>query len=121
MKQEELRICNYVFHKGNVIMVENIMSHAINVELLYGEIFEDIPVDKLDPIPLTEEWLLKCGFNQNILCWVCDKFTIAGSVEHGYVLTGYCLENIFPVNVFYVHQLQNLYFALTGKELEIKL
>ena len=29
-------------------------------------------------------------------------------------------QNVFLSDIIYVHQLQNLYFALTGEELEIK-
>jgi hypothetical protein len=79
----------------------------------------------VNPIPLTPEILEKCGFtkdgdfmsidigNNTIInclgngCWV-DK--IVNECEYSVGLGG----------ADYLHQLQNLYFALTGKELEYK-
>jgi len=57
------------------------------------------------PIPLTEEWFLKFGFegNSGTFAW---KLSPAGKVIN--------------VECKYVHQLQNLYFALTGEELILK-
>jgi hypothetical protein len=73
--------------------------------------------DDFRAIPLTEEWLLKCGFVEN--CYQdrfenkfihvqCNK--IRGKTE-------LWIENI--PHIKYLHQLQNLYFALTGEELQI--
>lgn len=79
----------------------------------------------LTPIPLTEEWLLlRFGFS---------KATWSGDIDEsdidGYVLdNSFWLDNQFVlfrwtetlVKIQYVHQLQNLYYALTGEELTIK-
>ena len=78
------------------------------------------------PIPLTEEWLLKFGLKKsekelvlefadysNAYLWFNNKSGQLRLVtEQGKYLT--------HDNLKHVHQLQNLYFALTGKELEIK-
>jgi hypothetical protein len=70
-----------------------------------------------EPIPLTEEWLLKFGFewkNHGLHKdnWVIRQFggdwTIFLSNE----------KYNFDIKLCYVHQLQNLYFALTGEELK---
>lgn len=76
-------------------------------------------------IPLTEEWLLKFGF---------EEYEFEDEI-FGYVLNdfGYVNEFQFMIRIFidfegiliqkpikFVHQLQNLYFALTGEELTIK-
>lgn len=73
------------------------------------------------PIPLTEEWLLKFGFDNTLagipsfhngmfgLFWEnCSLFLLT---------QGVCLEIPYIKSV---HHLQNLYFALTGEELTIK-
>lgn len=71
-------------------------------------------------IPLTEEWLLKLGFSE-----------IGGCNEKDFTNGDYniFINSIGEVNflffregdwyqkISYVHQLQNLYFALTNKEL----
>lgn len=84
-------------------------------------------VEDLQPIPLTEELLLKCGFNVE-----CYEFQIKEqlllTIEDFWIL--YNTRTNFYVVIFfnkafkqieYMHQLQNIYFDLTGKELEVKL
>ena len=69
-------------------------------------------------IPLTEEWLLKFGFlkykGDNKVFWLNDfefKNDLKWIFWRGNILK----------NIKHVHQLQNLYFALTNKELNITL
>jgi len=77
-------------------------------------------------IPLTEEWLEKFGFEEYINFyngWSCNKFLcVLSGMNHpsvdGCTIYGFNEESI--CNLKYVHQLQNLYFALTGEELTIK-
>jgi hypothetical protein len=70
----------------------------------------------LKPIELTYQWLDKLGF----------EFKDAGDFGHYYSLDNFDLNQDYQpidfdcIEIKYVHQLQNLYFALTGKELEIK-
>jgi len=86
-----------------------------------------VEIPSLRPIPLTEEWLDKFGF---------EKSDDLGSYEVGlnspfvaliWNSEEVDLENDFSIEPMtityrckYVHQLQNLYFALTGKELTPK-
>lgn len=73
----------------------------------------------IKPIPLTEEILLKCGFKDklpwekgNIILDSENRLSVVDSTGYGVIAAR---------NVIYLHQLQNLYFVLTGKELEVKL
>lgn len=74
----------------------------------------------VEPIPLTEEWLLKLGHNDE------NKFSFFG--EFGLVQRDgrYYLSysDKYATTLFqeieHVHQLQNLYYALRGEELEVK-
>jgi hypothetical protein len=69
------------------------------------------------PIPLTEEWLLKFGFDKGSYFFSKDGFEFYlndGENGNWYPLVG------GSVKIEYVHQLQNLYFALTGEELTIQ-
>jgi hypothetical protein len=81
-----------------------------------------IPIHDLAGIPITEEWLLKAGFEKHLngdyyrlkaeLCigaW-SDKFSIYLPYYHLDTYTG-------GISVKYVHTLQNLYFTLTGTEI----
>ena len=95
----------------------------------------DIEVAELfEPIPLTEEILLKCGFKkteeyyasyeENIDVYTIGCFDIA-FIDNEYKLW-FCIEedpfySFSWTEIKYVHQLQNLYFSLTGQELEINL
>jgi len=72
------------------------------------------------PIPLTEEWLLKFGFEyrggHGYKSPMGENFYF--SIGNGFIHEMYRHTNFKGVK--YVHQLQNLYFVLTGEELTIK-
>ncbi len=77
----------------------------------------------IEPIPLTDEWLVKFGLDQggyDFYFWTKETptglFSINGDPESGY---GVRYNNEIEPPLEYVHQLQNLYFALTGEELTI--
>jgi hypothetical protein len=80
--------------------------------------------DKYRPIPLTEEWLIKFGFEpltKKSKGFKADTYSYTGRVvlilNHDGVNTW---TNFWQGNEMkYVHQLQNLYFALTNEELTI--
>lgn len=75
---------------------------------------------KAEPIPLTEEWLLRLGFEKHSLnpYWF-NKGIICISIVHKVELISWDRQ-IFKldIEINHVHQLQNLYFALTNTELE---
>ena len=70
----------------------------------------------LEPIPLTQELLEKCGFEPFL------NMLVKGGIgwTEGDSLIQIC-EGMGAVECTTLHQLQNLYFALTGEELNIKL
>lgn len=78
-----------------------------------------------DPIPLTEEWLVKFGFEKNG-DWVQLNFSPRMGIRYYNGNSAECDiiqdDNYIAFksgHIKHVHQLQNLYFALTQKELEI--
>lgn len=87
-----------------------------------------IPVQStiFEPIEIAEEWLLKFGFelyenrtHKIYALSIGDKFLqyiIRNDDKENPVLQYYSI----PFYIKYVHQLQNLYFALTGEELQVK-
>ena len=118
MKTSELRIenwvdCNKKRHNEKFIKVESICSECINI------LFRRYEIDDLLPIPLTEELILKCGFKKGQYEYMLGDF-IMEWFHNGYNFTGGegCQMG---VPILYLHQLQNLYFALTGEELIIDL
>jgi len=85
---------------------------------------ETIISEYIEPIPLTEEWLDKLGFEK---CY--DKeLPYQNAYRNGDLLLSqdftmsYCAEYMetFGEPLTHVHQLQNLYHALTNEELTIK-
>ena len=102
VKVREVRIGNYLEYNGTISQISN--SDFIDQEFAEDENeFCDIP------IPLTEEWLLKFGFKWNGFEW---------EIENLFIKADFSMTlGSFKVKLESVHQLQNLYFALTGKEL----
>lgn len=76
------------------------------------------------PIPLTEEWLLKLGFEKTL-----NQYRIETNVNtrNGnnvpfiiLDIDGFEYDDLrLQTKIKYVNHLQNLYFALTGEELTI--
>lgn len=128
MKSTELRIGNYI----------KLMFNYEDYETIQVTSDELVDVDKkqadYEPFPLTEDWLYKFGF-KNIDKGGNDYITYTDP-NHDYYLQldvrrkdnkYLILDNSFDdlrafsmVDIEYVHQLQNLYFALTGKELDFE-
>lgn len=124
MEARELRIGNWVeYKKGQQATVSHISSEkngyigVENNEYLSSGVFELVD---FKPIPLTEEWLERFGFENDF-----DENPTKGqlTIENQFdgswirVLDGMWTDGI---KIEYIHQLQNLYFALTGEELTIK-
>ena len=103
MNANELRVGNWV--EQNSIQYRCIPDTIV---MLHNKELE------LKPIPLTEEWLLRFGMDEALNGWWCKDEVF--SYREGYAGLG---TNRWT-QIQHVHQLQNLYFALTGQELTIK-
>jgi len=121
MKATELRIGNWVSWTGKErqILINDIVEHQkmANRSLV-------------EPIPLTEEWLDRLGFEKNenrtadpqydywkkdCLGW--NLTWTNGNLEWQILKRDLEKEYRPELNIKYVHQLQNLYHSLTGEEL----
>ena len=81
--------------------------------------------DEFEPIKLTEEILLKCGFYKTgitELYLLTDTINISWFEEDPTVIE-INSENIYLyiVNCEFLHQLQTLYWCLVGEELQVNL
>jgi hypothetical protein len=122
LRANELRIGNYYY--GDVLFPSeyNVITANDLVEL------DSDPLDDYyQPLPLTEEWLLKFGFEKK------ENSLFTKKLEYIYNSLKYCED--YKIWIYYnddndaacnsiadlnfVHQLQNLYFALTNEELTI--
>ena len=139
MKATDLRIGNYVNFKewnemcaAKILTITNFRKYYFcylqynrkSLHLIGG--FTGYYVYELQPIPLTEEWLINFGFVKSQR--ECNQVNNDSYVKNNLHLIWYNSENenfmqFFVnnkgINVECVHQLQNLYFALTGEELKI--
>lgn len=122
MEASELRIGNQILVNGVPVVV----GYGIITDLYQKN--KGIKNNYLDtltfaPIPLTEEWFLRAGFKKESLELPIEIFDVNNvfnwhEEDGGMVITfGYYGR----IKIQYFHQLQNLYFALTGQELTIKL
>jgi hypothetical protein len=129
LKASELRLGNLIEFDSGLSPKETIVINARFFSGLAGGKSNE-EVTKLSnkdlsgyhkPIPLTEEWLTKCGFD-----------FVSGYYGHSHLPDIYFDKTFEPAalshdgqpiylmvnEMKYVHQLQNLYFALTGEELK---
>lgn len=132
MKANELRIGNLITRKNKVLKVCIIQPDKILVSgYSWGKYFK---CDDLEPIPLTEEWLFKFGFKKYEITGsyiktpkdTANGFGFRFHTQHPFmedlfnsvVECSYMEQQLYVKNgLKYVHQLQNIYFALTGEEL----
>jgi hypothetical protein len=76
-------------------------------------------VELINPVHLTEKWLLRLGFEWDEITYSIGNIWLA-ECENGYNVWLHGLSMGITTRVKHVHQLQNLYFALTGTELTYK-
>ena len=126
---QEFRIGNYVEVNGNLTMVTAIGLMTIIV----ASKSPDPELSDVKPIPLTPELLKKCGFKRmelngessyqgneklnfgNPVLWLNTYSKLKTNGGHLYLFT----DDGFRIPCRYIHQLQNIYFALTQKELPL--
>lgn len=129
MKANELRIGNWVYDmNGKPQQIDQVVRHP-SCERNYGYIskfkgwnFANGYIDDLNPIPITEEWLLKLGFERygdNGEYFKHKDIEVFEFLNIGTAFKVFDSSGICICYIEYVHQLQNLYFALTGKELQV--
>lgn len=118
----ELRIGNWVRFKHLLCFIITIKQD--NCEIQSSRVIVNSSYDFIEPIPLTPEILEKCGFSFgiNLQSFVRGRHQF---VEIKNMIDGYLSEDgVFyygvRTKIQHLHQLQNLYFALTGKELTFK-
>lgn len=73
-----------------------------------------------DGILLTEEWLLNFEFENRGHYWFQKIGVVIGYITKDDVFQYEINHDMGVVDIKYVHQFQNLYFALTGQELTVK-
>jgi len=122
---KELRIGNYVYWQPIRIIPANFICKEIVQmgDIDHSAFPDDIAENQYCAIPLTEQWLEKFGFLEEFRGEYTIKYT---DKKHNEI--GFDWNKSFKwqfrfydkhIKCEYVHQLQNLYFALIGTELEL--
>jgi len=128
LSAQELRIGNLVYYYvQDKIEGDHDVLNTIDYEdlrIIFGNGDTDYK-----PIPLTEEWLLKFGFTfakkrktYRIYFHSLQFRGIDNKIRMNMADDGFFYFYVYnaTIHIEYVHQLQNLYFALTGNELTIR-
>lgn len=138
IKVSELRLGNHIRYfgdmEGYVISISDVGSPRIFATAKGGG-YTEIG-DTAEGISLTEEWLLKFNFKKEPLTHsinisyfdtelklLCVDLNQGILIRNGNLKDNRMKDELIPIfntdksGAIQVHQLQNLYFALTGKEL----
>ena len=139
MKTKELRLGNWVMGNAPYQLTIN----ALSMHVMY---LDQGKQGYFEPIPLTEEWLVKFGFKKSVCFDYGERinyqyeffFNIGDNIERVFhydddeqkeVEVAFATRELFQreedmqtrmwitKDIKHVHSLQNLYFELTGKEL----
>ena len=117
MKVSELRIGNYVNRLGYPEQIKSISISEGNRGYVSVESSGVITHNQIEPIPLTDEWLISLGFEMSSTGFI-EKGRLLYHKEYGWkILENWVKGWVGVAEILYVHQLQNIYYALTGKEL----
>ena len=127
---KEVRIGNLVNYNEDgygfddyVVIIE---PHEIHT---YRTIAERIKNAEFHPIPITPEWLERFGFVKSISPKGHENWVMYSQHHFAFVLreitpfigfTYHSYGTDHSLQIDHVHQLQNLYHALTGQELTVK-
>ncbi len=104
---------------------------CINKRYVGGESYSD-----LEPIPISEDWLTKLGFEKQVMSYSKNIDFFGGgrrlsfSGDYLYIIDSE-KQNTIPTDIvvlwnkdvmkeFSIHKLQNIYYLLTGEKLTIK-
>lgn len=115
MKAQELRIGNLLNFHGAVRPITAYEIYKLNEGACYDEY----------PEKITEDYLLKFGFVKHIPSGsntVMYYINFEGRTVIGYwpIDGAVNIGDFIPNHIKYLHEMQNLYYVLTGKELELK-
>jgi hypothetical protein len=117
MKATEVRIGNLLNH-NNGFVVGPFTVNSIHISDLERD---NAYAKEYEPIPLTEEWLISFGFIDDKITFELKGFMLGWyRNDEFYYLPTNQINVRNKIQIKYVHQLQNLYFALTGEELGLQ-
>lgn len=121
LKENDLRIGNFIKVISSTKKFDSYITQAKGYDIVRIE-EKSFTYWNYEPIILTEEWLLKFGYgkkhdiyykNNSLLRFIGNEvFYSRGEIDDAEFQE-------YITSVKYVHELQNLHFALTGNELTV--
>lgn len=131
VKANELRIGNLVYldlkeqYLKTIVELKHYMASVKYIRTDTGEPHQSmVDYERLEPIPLTQEWLLKFGFcrygnsqNKFLSKRVNGLRLIIRMDMFDSNRFFFVMNQNWIIDIKSVHHLQNLFFSLTGKEL----
>lgn len=124
MEATELRLNNLLMYGDSIVPIMGVEN---NNESFLVKIDEDTAIDyrKLKPIALTVDWFSKLGFKEAYRSNSRIRFDLPNCCRYDFdldsnkILEGFLFFGNY-IKCNYLHQLQNIYFTLTGEELKIE-
>jgi len=131
LQANELRISNWINTDFGYAQIDSICEVSVSTKNKLGSWL----LKEIEPIELTPEILEACGFEKSDnKAWYAsldkefDLYEVNGfefiNADDGkfylWISTNDPYNNFFWTEIKYMHQLQNLYFDLIGKELPVK-
>lgn len=129
----ELMIGNYVFDKEGAvsivkeIYIENVYFSSYCLFLRSKNEGNDVDIQEVKPIPLTEQWLIDFGFERKLsdsmnASYFKNPITLSFAKWRPELNWSMSISvmHLHNKSFRWVHELQNLYFTLTNKQLTKK-
>ena len=117
---KSLRIGSYFHYDEKIFVLKKIEGDFVSGDRGRGNV--KFNIGSIKPIPLTEQILLNLGFEKQelYLNLSCGSFDL--SIDEGnLLLIDSYLGDYIVIGVFnFLHQIQNIVYDLSGKELEFK-
>lgn len=118
----DLRIGNWITVSDVIYRVTKVSATKVHFEGHKAGFSQE----DLHPIPLTQEILEKAGFKKRVKTDLYDKIPDEGFTYHLYsykIMLFHSPDNTLchwlNTRIVYLHQLQNFYYCLTGREISI--
>ena len=112
MDAKELRIGNLVYHNDEIIEIKSLRPQDDDVN-------DEIPFHAIYGIKLTQDWLIKCGFEETKKDIFLLTAGIAVAIKNNkfFFITGNAVCELVLAELKNVHELQNIYYALQSDDL----
>ena len=120
MKVQELRLNNLIEVK--ICTNKNQFVTGVTNDSINTTDADNLNLSDIKPIKLTDKWLIDFGFTK--IEWDNNNSfrKMVGNNDYTIVFYSNCvceIGGIITKEIEFVHQLQNLYYALTGVELSV--